>query len=186
MATLSSRRTERGFTLVEMLTVVIIVGVLATLAVYGIRKYIFSAKTSEAVSMMTLIKAAEESFKDETYAYLDVSKDYTSLYPMTTPGTSKYAWETARTDDVAKNWKTLGVHTTSPVQYGYAVVAAPAGTALTEPSSQGLTTHTFGFAAGSDPTYAVLAKGDVNGNGKFSYVVSHSQSAEVYIENEGE
>ena len=41
-------RRNRAFTLVELLIVIAIVGVLSTLAVYGIRRYIASAKTAEA------------------------------------------------------------------------------------------------------------------------------------------
>ena len=45
-------RRERGFTLIEMMVVVVIVGILAMLAVVGYRKLVQTAHVSEATNMV--------------------------------------------------------------------------------------------------------------------------------------
>jgi len=178
-----SKTSERGFTLVEMLTVVAMVGVLATLAVYGVRKYIFASKSSEALTMINSIKAAEETYKDETFAYLDVSSGagYTPLYPSTAPADHKTAWLNPTHTDFA-NWRRLGVDANGPVAFGYAVAAGAAGASIPSPS----TTANLNFPTPVEPWYVIRAQADHNADGVNSVIVASSFTREVYVENDSE
>jgi type IV pilus assembly protein PilA len=187
MATrLSNNSTQRGYTLVEMMVVVVIAGVLVTLAVIGVRKYVFTAKTAEAIHMIGSIASAEESYREETGTYLSASSGINSYYPQTdsTPGKTKWAWANPAHADYAK-WRLLAVSANEPVQFGYVVVAGVQGEALPAPGG-GLT---FGGVTPTAPWAVIKAAGDQNDNGIFSYFVllrSPGIDSSIQTENEAE
>jgi len=175
------RRAERGFTLIELLTVVAIVGVLSTLGLVAYRRFITSSKTSEAIYMVGSIRAAEESYRAETLRYLDVSASFAKLYPSTTPGAFKSAWDNPSHGDYAA-WRQLGARSDGPVYYGYKVSAGLAGAT---PPALGITSSPT-WPATTEPWFVIESRGDVDGNGVFSVVTGSSFTDEIYTEAEGE
>lgn len=170
---------ERGFTLIEMMIVVAIMGVLAALGTYGVRRYILEAKKAEAASMITQIRAAEEAYRDETFTYLGIDTgNFEEWHPVTTPGGAKHGWG-ADTDMRKEVFDPLGVQPNGLVEYSYAVVAGTAGSTLpTIP-----TERTFTFDAPTGPYYIVMAKADLDNDGRFTYALAHSDTSAIHIDD---
>jgi prepilin-type N-terminal cleavage/methylation domain-containing protein len=176
------RAEQRAFTLLELLTVVTIVGILATLGLVSYRRFITSSKSSEAIYMVGAIRAAEESYRAEALSYFDVTgPSMSNYYPSATPGAKKTAWDASTHADYLK-WRQLGARPDGPVYYGYAVGAGAAGAV---PYTLHITDKPT-WPTTTEPWYVIEAKGDVDGNGVYSYVCASSFSGEVYIENEGQ
>ncbi|WP_413944337.1 type IV pilin protein [Bdellovibrio sp. HCB-162] len=65
----SSRNSQRGFSLVELMVVVAIIGILAAIAIPSVNKYMAKARQSEAKTNLASLYTAEKAFFSEYNIY---------------------------------------------------------------------------------------------------------------------
>jgi prepilin-type N-terminal cleavage/methylation domain-containing protein len=173
-------RASRGFTLVELMVVVAITGILATIGVHLVRGHMLAAKSKQAAVGVQACRVAEEAYRAQSSQYLNVSTSG-KYYPMQEPGIELMSWRRDGEPDSLR-WQMLGVPLANRTQFGFLVNAGRPGdtypTFNTE-SDPGLQTPT-------DVWYVIQVRGDVDGDKVFMNGIATSYNGELYIEHEGE
>lgn len=180
------RASSRGFTLIETMVVVLIIAVLATLAVYGVRKYMMAAKTSEPIEIINSIRAAQEAYKDETFGYMPINGGVTGTFPFASAAATKnakMAWDSGNATPLA-DWNQLGVRPSTQVQFGYGC-AAGKGTGVPQQATLGIAQN-LNYPTTFPDWYVVRAIADRDGNGVYAYFVGSNFTDGIYSENEAE
>jgi prepilin-type N-terminal cleavage/methylation domain-containing protein len=170
-----SARTS-GFTLVELMIVVVIVLSLAALGVVAYRRWVANARKTEAVTMLSEMNSKENTYRMEMGTYLPLRADGNTAQPSPDePAAAFYpsspnaaSFESARTAvSVANNalwpasWKTVGISPRDTSLYcTYMTNAGGAGQAVPAGATYG--TALLGGAVAA-PWFYSLAACNMNG-----------------------
>jgi type IV pilus assembly protein PilA len=198
----------RGFTLVELMIVVAIIGILAALGIYGFRKYLSSAHSGEAKSMLASMKIAQESYRSEnlTYAGCDgasgnpiANNGATEiadawLYPRALAGINDRKIQWGGASNVGTCFNAIGFRSTGAVRFSYAVRAGLPGASVNHggnlaPSAAAFATNVnmnIGVVSPREPWYIAIAVGNLDNDGAYSLMTTTSQANEVQVGDEGE
>ena len=83
---------QAGFTLVELMIVVAIVGILSVVAMPMFASYMGKARSTEGVGFLAEVKSRQESYRFDFGMYMDVSGNRGTYYPGGDPGRSAQPW----------------------------------------------------------------------------------------------
>ena len=86
-------RKQEGFTLIELMIVVAIIGILAAIAIPNFLQYQMKSRQSEAKTNLQAIKTSEVSFQAERGCYVGVLAEAGQAVPLAGTKTLPYTWQ---------------------------------------------------------------------------------------------
>lgn len=195
-----SRGGQTGFTLIEIMIAVAILGVLAGLAVIAFSRSTNKAKASEVSAIFGEIKLRQQAFYLENDQYLSTGSDDTDFFPSSSPpeGGKQEVDVTLSAappspQDVkwpGPAWQTLRINPDRKEMHCvYVTIAGDANDDVNVGSLAASAPFSLGSTDNPIPAvdwFYVMAECDFDGDGTVSRYFSLSESDSMIVENRGE
>lgn len=172
-----SNRSTAGFTLIELMMVIVIFSILMTVAVVSYTENIGKARSREALEILTLTSGRQVLYFQRFSTYLDTGSFDVSYWPRPLTGTLR-PWgidcDAIGLPAEQQAWCDLGVKPVNQLFYAY----------NTAGWNIGKTGAPFGIPS-TETWWVVTAWGDRDGDGVYSTFRLHSHAGgRVFIQNE--
>jgi prepilin-type N-terminal cleavage/methylation domain-containing protein len=169
---------QHGFTLVEMMIVVALVAILASIAIYAFGGSVRSSKATEIHGVFAEIRNRQQQYYNEFNEFVSTGAADTDYHPTPPSPASKTIAPLPAT------WQSLRLQPSKTSLYcGYVTIAGRAGDA----SNIGATAALFGFsAAPARDWYYIIAECDFDGKATNSFYFTHSGINMVQEMNPGQ
>jgi prepilin-type N-terminal cleavage/methylation domain-containing protein len=169
---MQTKRRRAGFTLIELMVSVVIVGILAAVAIPSFVSYIYRSRTTEATTFLAEIRQRQESYRAEFGQYADVTGESGAYTPDTPSSGTPRAWTTT------SGWTQLGARPDGLVRFGYLTIAGVPGEAPNAPGGGG----DLGLSNPTDFWFVAQAIGDLDGDGETVLFETYSFSNQIYCD----
>ncbi|MFO0681260.1 MAG: prepilin-type N-terminal cleavage/methylation domain-containing protein [Sandaracinus sp.] len=153
-------RRRAGYTLIELMVVVAIIGILAAIAIPAFNAYVMRSRTLEAYDFLGEIHLRQESYRAEFGQYANIPTWNPAAIP---PHGQASPWVSTGA------WSQLGAVADSNVRFQYQVLAGAPGVAAPVPDIN------------NDFWFVSQAQADLDGDGVTMAIEGYSGSSHYYV-----